>query len=109
VERSAGRRRPVVQPTLRGEIGGWKNRRNHMNRRTDSRKECELGDGRRPLQCIFDEVLSLGIRRLGFYDLYAVGFGTLYGVTSCKADGEGTDRCQNQTSAKASACTGIRK
>jgi hypothetical protein len=49
--------------------------------------ESEFGSGRRPFQGVPNQVLSLNIRRLGFYDLYAAALGVQSGVASGKADG----------------------
>jgi hypothetical protein len=49
--------------------------------------ESEFGSGRRPFQGVPNQVLSLNIQRLGFYDLYAAALGVQSGVASGKADG----------------------
>src|SRR5579863_8696195 len=87
-KRSAGRRRPLVEPAFRIKMNGGEYCRNRMNRSQRRTGNCGTGWRSDPVESIAQKSLSLKLLRPGLYHIYPLrDFGTQAAVTSCKADG----------------------
>ena len=77
-ERSAGGRRTVVEPALKGNIRGRKNRLDGIDNSPGRFKQCESGRRSCPSVAVSQEVLPLSIRRMSLYRPYVRRFRTGY-------------------------------
>lgn len=93
--KSAGRRRPVIEPALGIEIRGRNDGRNRKHRGSRRLEKGKTGGRGGKLQAIAEKMLSLGVERPRFYGSYLLVFGTLDDVTSGKTYRQARDSQEN--------------
>jgi hypothetical protein len=87
-KRSAGRRRPFIEPAFRIKMNGREHGRNRENRSLRRMKKRRTGRRSNPVESIAQKPLSLRLLRLGLDHAHGLGdFGTQAAVTGCDADG----------------------